>query len=160
MAQVAREMGSSTVVRSKWPRIAVAAAITVVATAATAALGHWIWPDPPGVASPPSSILPALIALDVAASLLFGLGICFLIFGYGVVARAGQPLVLTYATYISIAWLMVSWWPHGNLHRVTLAGNWSGLIGIEYGFHLTLMAAAAITAVFFLRVLSRPDAIR
>lgn len=132
--------------------------ITVVAALGTLALGQKIWPNPAGGPTPPSSLLPYFIGLEAVGSILFGLGICFLVFGYPSVARARQPFWLTYATYISIAWLLVSWWPHSNLHRVTVSGNWSGLLTIDYGFHLTLMAAAGVVALFFLRVLRNADA--
>jgi hypothetical protein len=127
--------------------------VTVAAAVAAMALGQRLWPNPAGAPTPPSSLLPLLIGLEAVTAIVFGLGIAFLVFGYGAVASARQPLWLTYATYISIAWLLVSWWPHGNLHRVTLAGNWTNLLAIDYGFHLTLMAAAGVVAVFFLRTL-------
>jgi len=56
-----------------------------------------------------------------------------------------------------VAWLMVSWWPHDNLHRTTLAGNWTGLLTIDYGFHLTLMASIGIVAVFVYRALRHAE---
>jgi len=88
---------------------------------------------------------------------LFGLGVCFIVFGYRRVARADQPRWLSYATYLAVAWLMVSWWPHDNLHRTTLAGNWTGLLTIDYGFHLTLMASIGIVAVFVYRALRHAE---
>ena len=138
--------------RTRW---VTAVVITVVATAAAMALGMRIWPSPAGAPTPPASLLPYFIGLELAGSILFGLGLTFLVLGYGLVARAGQPLVLTYATYLSIAWLLVSWWPHGNLHRSAVAGDWNRLLTIDLGFHLTLMAAAVIVAAFFIRVLLR-----
>ena len=131
----------------------VVAAITLVFAAATFALGQRIWTAPPGAATPPGSLLPLFIVLEVVSDILFGLGVSFIVFGYGLVARARQPLWLAYATYVSIAWLMVNWWPHGNLHRVTPAGAWAQLLYIDYGFHLTLMVAVAIVALFFFRTL-------
>ncbi len=136
---------------------AIGAAITVLAALATTGLGQRIWPAPPGAAAPPASLLPFFIGLDVAGGVLFGLGICFLVFGYRAVARARQPVWLTYVTYVSISWLLLSWWPHGNLHRVAVAGDWSALLYIDYGFHLTLMAAGVIVAVFFIRALRRSE---
>ena len=127
--------------------------ITVIATAGAMGLGQKLWPNPVGAATPPASLLPLFIGLELAGALLFGLGICFLAFGYSALARARQPLWATGATYVSIAWLLLSWWPHGNLHRVTTGADWGGLLRIDYGFHLTLMASALVVALFFLRVL-------
>lgn len=127
--------------------------ITLGAAAVTFGLSRTIWPDAAGGLQPPGGLLPFFIMLGLAESILFGLGIAFIVFGSGIIARSRQPLWLTYAAYAAIAWLLVSWWPHDNLHRVTLTGNWTGLLRIEYGFHLTLMVAAVVLAVFFFRVL-------
>src|SRR5712692_2113264 len=116
--------------------------ITLGAAAVTLGLGRTIWPDPAGGPRPPRGLLPFFIGLGIAESILFGLGIAFIVFGSGIIARSRQPLWLTYAAYAAIAWLLVSWWPHDNLHRITVAGNWVGLLRIDYGFHVTLMAAA------------------
>ena len=131
----------------------VVAAITLVFAAAAFALGQRIWSAPAGAATPPGGLLPLFIALEVLSDIVFGLGVSFILVGYGLLARARQPLWLAYATYVSIAWLMLNWWPHGNLHRVTPAGAWAQLLYIDYGFHVTLMVAVAIVALFFVRTL-------
>ena len=133
------------------------ALVTLGCAAVTFGLGRQIWPTPLNAAEPSSGLVPFFIGLSAAESVLFGLGVCFLVFGYRRVAGAGQPIWLSYATYLSVAWLMLSWWPHGNLHRTTLAGNWAGLLAIDYGFHLTLMAASGIVAVFAYRALRHPE---
>jgi hypothetical protein len=48
---------------------------------------------------------------------------------------------LTTAVYVAVAWLLINWWPHDNLNRVT-SGDWNRLAMVEYGFHLPLMLAA------------------
>jgi hypothetical protein len=128
-------------------------AITVVAAMVTLGLSRQLWPDPTGALQPPSTLLPFFVGLAVVESVLFGLGLCFLVFGFGLLNQSRQPFALTYATYASLAWLMLSWWPHDNLHRVTPVGDWTGLLGIEYAFHLTLMVASACVAVFVYRAL-------
>ena len=128
--------------------------VTLVSAAVTMALGQKIWTVPPGAAAPPAGLVPFFVMLELAGDVLFGLGVSFVIFGYGLLVRARQPLWLTYATYVSIAWLMLSWWPHGNLHRVTPSGAWLNLLYIDYGFHLSLMVGSAIVALFFIRTLS------
>jgi hypothetical protein len=133
------------------------ALITLGFAAVTFGSGRTIWPAPVGAAEPPPGLVPFFIGLSAAESVLFGLGVCFIVFGYRRVARAGQPLWLSYATYLAVAWLMLSWWPHDNLHRTTLAGNWTGLLAIDYGFHLTLMASIAIVALFAYRALGHAD---
>ena len=99
---------------------------------------------------PTDAQLPLFILLNVAEALAFGLGISFLIFGYPLV----QTILpasngLTLGAHLSIAWLLFSWWPHDSLH-VANGLNLSGLLAIEYGFHVTLMVAGVILAYFFL----------
>jgi hypothetical protein len=97
--------------------------------------------------------LVLFLLLNIFEALTFGLGISFLVFGYPLV-RAILPASssLTHAAHFSIAWLLLNWWIHDSLHiHVGMVLN--GLLGIEYGFHVTLMIAGAILAIFFLTLL-------
>jgi len=60
--------------------------------------------------------------------------------------------MLTRLAHTSIAWLLLNWWPRDSLH-IHNGMNLNGLIGIEYGFHFSLMIAGAILAYFFYTVL-------
>jgi hypothetical protein len=112
-------------------------------------VGPLIWP--PAVA-PESNLLPFFLFLSCAESLIFGLGAAFLIFGWPQLRqRAGGSRLLTWAMFISIAWLLISWWPHDKLHAFNKTQE--GLLFIEYGFHLTLFIGAAILAYGFIRLL-------
>ncbi len=51
--------------------------------------------------------------------------------------------------FIALPWMLVSWWPHDNLH-VHNGMNLQGLLYIEYGFHLTLIIASLILTYGFL----------
>jgi hypothetical protein len=97
--------------------------------------------------------LALFILLKIAEALTFGLGISFLIWGYPV-ARAVFPASknLTRAAHFSIAWLLFSWCPHDSLH-IHNGMDLSGLLAIEYGFHVSLMIAGMILAYFFLTLL-------
>jgi vacuolar-type H+-ATPase subunit I/STV1 len=111
--------------------------------------GPLIWP--PAVA-PGSNLLPFFLFLSGAESLTFGLGTAFLIFGWPrlrQLAAGSRPL--TWAMFISIVWLLISWWPHDKLHAFNKTQE--GLLFIEYGFHLTLFIGAAILAYGFIRLL-------
>ena len=141
-------------------RLLIGAAITLAVALVALATGQKIWSSPAGSPMPPAGLLPLFIALEAITDVLLGLGVCFVLFGYRRLAGAGQPPWLTYATYVSIAWLMVSWWPHGNLHRITPPGAWYQLLLIDYGFHLSLMIATGIVALFFLRSLRGSDRAR
>ncbi len=111
------------------------------------------WAPPPDFPVPSGGQVPLFMILGVFEALLFGLGASFLIFGYPLVkAIAPASSGLTLAAYLSIAWLLISWWPHDSLHiHSGMALN--ALLAIEYGFHVTLMAAGLILAYFFLTIL-------
>ena len=130
-------------------------AVTLVVGVISFFLTRVIWPDATGGPQPASGLIPFFIILAIGESLAFGLGVAFLIFGFPLLRAAGQPGWLTWAAFLSIAWYLVNWWPHDNLHRVN-GMNFAGLLGIEYAFHLTMEIAGALLALFFFRtVLSR-----
>jgi hypothetical protein len=120
---------------------------------------------PLGVFWPPSADSQVLIAsatgfqyaaflgLKAAEAVAFGSGIAFLLFGYGAI-RTASP-ALGRAAHLSIAWLLLNWWIHDSLHVHFEGGTAGALLGIEYGFHFTLMIAGGILAFFFARVTER-----
>lgn len=128
--------------------------VTLVVGAAAFVLTP-LWPVPPTAPQPPSNLLPFFILLSFVESVSFGLGVAFLIFGRGLLGRLGRSPRLTIAAYIAVAFLLVNWWPHDNLHRMT-SGDWMRLVLVEYGFHLPLMLAGAVLAWFFVS-LTRPE---
>ena len=94
--------------------------------------------------------LPLFVLLNLAEVITFGLGISFLVFGYPLVrAIAPASKTLTWAAYLATAWLLFSWWPHDSLH-IHNGMDVSGLLAIEYGFHITLMISGVILASFLL----------
>ncbi|MDD5068199.1 MAG: hypothetical protein PHS53_00725 [Candidatus Pacebacteria bacterium] len=129
--------------------------VTLVLTVITFLLARVIWPDMMGAPVPTSFQLPFFIIVAIVEDIAFGLGVSFLLFGYKSVKNAMPEAKRgALATYISIAWLLMNWWPHDNLHRVN-GMNLSGLIKIDIGFHITLIVAAIIVAVYFLRAVKR-----
>jgi hypothetical protein len=86
-------------------------------------------------------------------SLTFGLGVSFLLFGLPLVRRfAAGSEPRAWAMYLAIGWLLVSWWPHDNLH-IHVGEDMQGLLYLEYGFHVTLQIAGLIVAYGFLTFL-------
>ncbi len=116
-----------------------------------------LWPVPPTAPQPPSALFPFFILLAFVESVSFGLGVAFLIFGRGLLGRLGRSPRLTTAAYLAVAFLLVNWWPHDNLHRMT-SGDWARLVLVEYGFHLPLMVAGAVLAWFFASLASPQSA--
>ena len=128
-----------------------AAAITTVGAIPAFLLSQVIWPNPPGMPAPPATLLPFLLVPAIFEALAFGMGIAFLVLGFRLLSRAHQPAALTLAAYISIAWSLLSWWPHVNFHRA-IGSDLVALVKVDWTFHMTLIVAAAVIAYFFLRV--------
>ena len=113
-------------------------------------LGPVIWPPAAGGPEPSAGQLPFFVVLFAIEALAFGLGISFLAFGLPLVRKAaGGSRLRAWAMYLSIVWLLVSWWPHDNLHIHT-AMDLQGLLYIEYGFHMTLILSGLVLAYSFL----------
>jgi hypothetical protein len=126
------------------------AAVIVVASAAAFASSMVLWPAPPFF-TPPSSLMPFFVGLGIAESLAFGAGVAFLIFGWPLVRATGVGSYAAWGGYLGIAWSLVNWWAHDGFHRVT-GLNFEGLLRIEYGFHVTLIAGGVLAAYFFVSV--------
>lgn len=118
-------------------------------------LGPVIWPPYMGdLPTPSGAQLPLFILIFIVEALLFGLGVAFLVFGLPLVSRAAARVGMNpWPVYLAIAWQLVSWWPHDNLHLSTPIENLNGLLMIEYGFHVTLMLSALVVARFFFATL-------
>ncbi|MBW3583225.1 MAG: hypothetical protein KY455_09025 [Euryarchaeota archaeon] len=124
-------------------------------TGSNTPVGEKIWPPSPDNHTPEGAQLALLMTMGAVEALAFGLGVAFIAWGWPLVKRFDVgPKGLAIATYLSISWLLVNWYPHTNLHIANGLDLW-GLIGIEYGFHLTLVIAGLIVAMFFLRVLQQ-----
>ncbi|MDP2629605.1 MAG: hypothetical protein Q8P45_02800 [Candidatus Harrisonbacteria bacterium] len=110
-----------------------------------------IWPYAIDAAHmPPSSVLPFFMVVVALSELAFGIGIAFLIFGYKAMRKAERGYGLSFWAFLSTVWLLISWWPHENLHRVS-EGNYYALVWIEYIFHVSLYAAGVILALYLLK---------
>ncbi len=130
------------------------ALLTIALMIATIPLGQLLWRTPEGAGPGPApGLIPFFILLAAAEGLAFGFGVGFLILGWPLVRRATHEAgVATLPVYLSIAWSLMQWWPHSNSHRV-VGEDYATLLMIDYGFHVTLMLAAAIIARFFLATL-------
>jgi hypothetical protein len=114
------------------------------------------WSPHAHLPTPTAAQLPLLILLNVTEVVTFGIGVSFLFFGLPIMrAIAPASMGLTRAAQVSIAWLLLNWWPHDSLH-VHNGLELGGLLVIEYVFHVTLMIAGVILAWFFLTLQRRP----
>jgi hypothetical protein len=116
-------------------------------------------PNLPGGSNALAPALPFFLGLKVFEGLALGTGIAFLIFGYQLLKRARRSRTLTLLAYFAIAWYLVNWWPHDNLHAAIGIYNLWGLLAIEYAFHFTMMVAGGVLALFFYRVMRQVSAV-
>ncbi len=136
----------------KWMAVTLVIAIIAFLASPNGPLGAF-WRPSPDFPQPTEAQLPLFILLNATEALVFGFGIAFLIFGYPLVqTMLTASRRMRIAAYLSLAWLLVSWWPHDSLH-VANGTNMSGLLAIEYGFHVTVMVAGVILVCFFLNML-------
>lgn len=127
----------------KWMAVTLVLAIIAFLTSPNGPLGAF-WRPSPDFPEPTDAQLPLFIVLNATEALAFGFGMAFLIFGYPLAQTMWPaPKGLRRAAYLSLAWLLISWWPHDSLH-ITNGTNMSGLLAIEYGFHVTVMLAGVI----------------
>ncbi len=103
-----------------------------------------IWPDLPDMPQPSPTLLPFFIIYSFIDSLAFGVGMAYLILFW----KKGQENL---PVFLALVWLLISWWPHDNLHRVTPEGDYLMLAKLEYGFHFTLIVAGFILFKDFIK---------
>lgn len=118
-------------------------------------LGGFWGPSAEMAAVHPTGILiPLSILLNVAEGVAFGGGVGFLLFGASVIrANATVSPLLARLSHLSIAWFLINWLSHDSLHIHVGALDLGRLLAVEYSFHITLMIAGAILAVFFIRTM-------
>jgi hypothetical protein len=109
-----------------------------------------LWPPQPG--PDPSPLQIALFfGIFAAEGLLFGFGVAFVLFGGPLLRAATRAAgVRAWPVFVSLAWTLLSWWPHDGFHRASPLGDLNATLRIDYAFHLTLIVAAVVMARFFL----------
>ncbi len=116
-------------------------------------LGSALFPSPVGARASSAAQLMVLF-LGTAEALALGLGVAFALFGWARILNnagpPGPPRMWAMAVCLSVTWLLVSPWLYENLHR-HVGGSAPGLLYLEYGFHITLMACGAVLACSLLR---------
>lgn len=79
----------------------------------------------------------------------FGFGVSFLIWIMPKLQHIkGHVWLNSKAVGLSIAWLLLSWWPHDRLHLSNYESIHSFLY-IEYGFHIPTIIAIFVVAYYF-----------
>ena len=146
-----RAMNETDTQTTSWVKVLV---VTVLVAILAFMLGPIIWPPAEGSPSPTAAQIPFLLFLSLVQATVLGLGVSFLAFGLPVMRRISpDSKVRAWAMYLSIAYLMVSWWPHINMHVHNGPDNLQGMIYIDYLFHLPSMIAALVLAYCFFSLL-------
>lgn len=127
--------------------------VTVLAVSVPAfVLGPILWPPADIGVDPVGAQLPAFLFLAIGDALLLGAGVAFLLRGWPLLRRLSpdsRPRAIV--MYVAIGYLMVSWWPHLNMH--THNGiDLGGLLVIDYLFHLPLEIAALALGLSFVHL--------
>lgn len=88
--------------------------------------------------------IPFFMVLGAVEALLLGAGVAFVIFARKYVREVDPTHRMhAWAAYLTLAWLMLQWYPHGGLH-VANGPNMQGILLIDYGFHLPLFISPLI----------------
>ena len=113
-------------VMKTWIKVSV---VTIVVAVPALLLGPVIFPPADVGVEPTAGQMPFFLFLALTDALLLGLGVSFLLFGFPVMRRVSPDSRLrAWAMYLSIGYLMVSWWPHLNMHAAN-GIDFGGLLG-------------------------------
>jgi hypothetical protein len=129
-----------------WTKVAI---VTALAAIPAFVSGPILFP-PADVGVKPTAVqMPFFLSLAVGDAVLLGLGVSFVLFGLSVLKTVSPDSRLrAWAMYLSIGYLMISWWPHLNMHAHN-GTDLHGLLIIDYLFHLPLEVAGVILALSF-----------
>jgi len=120
--------------------------VTVLVAVPAFLLSPVLFPAAEGGPVPTAGQLPYFLFLGASDALLLGSGLSFLLFGYPMLRkRSLDSKARAWAMYLSIGYLMVSWWPHLGMHASN-GLDLQGLLVIDYVFHLPLEIAGATLA--------------
>src|SRR5439155_1729970 len=108
------------------------------------------WAPDPTVPLATGVQIPLFMFLGLTEAVGLGLAVSLLLYGSAVLRDAPVSPGLARATQWSIAWFLGNWWAHDSLHLHN-GLNLRGLLGIEYGFHVTLLIAGLVIAQFFIK---------
>jgi hypothetical protein len=115
-----------------------AATLALVIAVPAFLLAPMLFPPPPGP-GPSSTQVPFFVLLTAFDSLLLGIGVAFVVFGWPLVRRVAPGSRATaIAMFIGVAWLTISWYPHIGLHTSAFGSTFGGLLVIDYLFHVPL----------------------
>jgi hypothetical protein len=130
-----------------WMKVAIVTALVAVPAFVS---GPILFPPADIGVEPTAGQMPFFLFLAVGDAVLLGLGVSFVLFGLSVIRSVSPDSKLrAWAMYLSIGYLMVSWWPHLNMHTHN-GMDLHGLLIIDYLVHLPLEVAGVVLALSFI----------
>jgi hypothetical protein len=130
-----------------WMKVAIVTAIVAVPAFVS---GPILFPPADTGVEPTAGQMPFFLFLAVGDAVLLGLGVSFVLFGLSVIRMVSPDSKLrAWAMYLSIGYLMISWWPHLNMHAHN-GMDLHGLLIIDFLFHLPLEVAGVVLALSFI----------
>ena len=122
------------------------AALTLAVAIPAFLVGPVLFPPAEIGVEPTAAQLPLFLFLAVGDAILLGLGVSFLVFGLPVLRKVSpDSRARAWAMYLSIGYLMISWWPHLNMHSSN-GVDLTGLLVIDYVFHFPLEITGVVLA--------------
>jgi hypothetical protein len=127
--------------------------ITLATAVPAFILAPMIWPPNLHGGTPVGLQVVLFVILAALDALTFGLGVAFIWYGLPLARRAADgSRASTWITFIATAWLLISWWPHDNMHKHN-GMDLDGLLVIDYAFHVSMMIAGLALAHNLVRTL-------
>ncbi|QFU91098.1 AMP-binding protein [Amycolatopsis sp. YIM 10] len=123
-------------------------AIAIALTLASYLLTDVFWPGSRNTERVPQPWAAFFHVLYAAESASFGLGAAYLFRGYRWIASLERGLPLTVAAHLSLAWLLLAWWPQDNFYRLSSPQDWPRQTVLVFTFNITLMVAGAVLVRF------------
>jgi hypothetical protein len=96
------------------------------------------WPPAPGSPTPMGAQIFFYILLNIFEAASFAAALILIVTAWP--KKAVKPLSLTETRlgFVSLMWMLGNWWIHDSLH-VHIGLHLSGLLIVEYAFHVTTM---------------------
>ncbi|MFD9568625.1 AMP-binding protein [Streptomyces sp. NPDC059982] len=115
-----------------------------------------LWPGSTDLTGVPGPWAFLFFVLYVCESAAFAAGVLFLFAGRARMAGQGRGRALTTAAHLSVAYLLIAWWPQDNLYRLAARHDWPRQAALVYAFNVPLMLAGLIVACYLLRAPRSP----
>jgi hypothetical protein len=126
------------------------AIVTAIVAVPAFVSGPILFPPADTGVEPTACQMPFFLFLAVGDAVLLGLGVSFVLFGLSVIRKVSPDSKLrAWAMYLSIGYLMISWWPYLNMHAHN-GMDLHGLLIIDFLFHLPLEVAGVVLALSFI----------